>query len=125
MNFFFEGFIFKKVPTFCTCADSSFNFLFLREKKLSILAFFFEVTNFENASSNPILKDLENHQRIHRKCRLKCEDLYKKYSFLNTVPLISISSRGEHLESLASCSASKLLIESQSHFCDLYVFCFC
>jgi hypothetical protein len=52
MTFFLKAYIFKKVPTFCTCADSSLDFLFLREKKLSILAFFFEATNFENASSN-------------------------------------------------------------------------
>jgi hypothetical protein len=56
-DFFFLMLIFlKKVPTFCTCADSSFNFLFLREKKLSILAFFFEATNLLNASSNPHLE---------------------------------------------------------------------
>jgi hypothetical protein len=55
-DFFLKAYIFKKVPTFCTCADSSFNFLFLREKKLSILAFFFEATNLLNASSNPHLE---------------------------------------------------------------------
>jgi hypothetical protein len=33
--------------------------------------------NFENPSSNPHLKDLENYQRKHRKYLLKCLDFQK------------------------------------------------
>jgi hypothetical protein len=53
------------------------------------------VSNFKESNkkltiargSEKLLKDLENHQRIHRKYRLKCLDLQQIYTSRDTVPL--------------------------------------